>query len=655
MSFDAKQIALLLALSLLTGCAGSPDMAPDGSTVTDTSSSSLSVSRLDTNEMFTDRDLDGSDSVDDAALITLSGSGAFCESKNVSVDGNLITISGEGTYVLTGSLEGQIIVDGDNSDKIQLILKDAEIHCPDSAAIYVKQADKVFLTLAQNTENILSTTGDFVQTDDNNVDAVVFSKDDLTVNGSGTLSITTEYGHGIVSKDDLVITSGTLNITASGHALSGKDSVRVANGTFVLTSAKDGIHSENSDNTALGYIYIAGGSFSIVSEGDGLDASNLVQIDGGTIDIAAGGGSVNTEGKSNHLFGKQSQGEPQSEDTGDVDTSSSTKGIKGNLAVFVDGGTITIDAADDAIHANGSVQITDGALTLSSGDDGIHADDALDITGGTIDIPTSYEGIEGKTISISAGTISVVSSDDGLNAAGGNDGSGMEGPMGGADKFSTQKGVSITISGGMLTIDAEGDGIDSNGDLTITGGSTYVFGPENSGNGALDHGGTATISGGTLVALSCSSMEEPFDESSTQGTIALSLSHTVSGALTLTDTEGSVLLDCTPIKRYSVLQLSCPELIQGEYFTLTTGEETTELQMDSLHYNTLSHMDGMDAMGGKGQMPSGREPASDSADSSLPENPPEDKDFGGRNQKEFFKGDIPSDAEPAAPSQGKDA
>ena len=219
-------------------------------------------------------------------------------SSGVSISGNIITISKEGTYVLSGALsEGQIVVDADSA-KVQLVLDNVDITCASRAAIYVKNADKTFITLAEDSENILMNTAEYEAIDANNIDAVIFSKDDLTLNGKGTLTINSEYGHGIVSKDDLKLVSGTCNITAKNHALSGKDSVRIAAGTYNLTSGKDGIHSENADDDEKGFVYIASGDFTIESTGDGIDASYVVQIDDGDFEITAGGG-----GDLRHLTG----------------------------------------------------------------------------------------------------------------------------------------------------------------------------------------------------------------------------------------------------------------------------------------------------------------------------------------------------------------
>lgn len=308
MSYRRKRLCALLGSAVIlsmavTGCSGT---AADS---TDTTESQQAVSTgvtLSYDDMFTDRDLDVGYEESDSVKISLSddsttvSSGSSDNSSTddtvdgVTVDGNVITITSGGTYIISGTLtEGQLVVDADD-EKVQLVLDNADITCATSAAIYVKSASKTFITLAEGSENILMNTAEFEAIDDNNIDAVIFSKDHLALNGSGTLTINSENGHGIVSKDDLKITGGTYNITAASHALSGKDSVRIAAGTFNLVCGKDGIHSENADDSSKGYVYIAGGEFTIDSTGDGIDASNIVQIDGGTFDITAGGGVENS-------------------------------------------------------------------------------------------------------------------------------------------------------------------------------------------------------------------------------------------------------------------------------------------------------------------------------------------------------------------------
>ena len=679
--------------------------------------------------------------------------GTKAASSGVSISGNIITISKEGTYVLSGALsEGQIVVDADSA-KVQLVLDNVDITCASSAAIYVKNADKTFITLAEGSENILMNTAEYEAIDDNNIDAVIFSKDDLTLNGKGTLTINSEYGHGIVSKDDLKLVSGTCNITAKNHALSGKDSVRIAAGTYNLTSGKDGIHSENADDDEKGFVYIASGDFTIESTGDGIDASYVVQIDDGDFEITAGGGAENATKTHNDMpggdpgsdmgggapsgeapsgeapsgdkpsgeapsgeapsgsgsngdsagsdsgkqtgqtppdkpdgdsfdgsrpdekasdnadsqtsqtppdksgkdtldgqqFDKNSQSKDAADSTtasgasSDIDSeavsgtssdtdseaasdlssdkgseaasstssdtdSTSTKGIKSDGALYVNGGTFTINSADDSFHSNSDVTINDGTYTISSGDDGMHADSALLVNGGTITVTESYEGLEGLNITINDGNIDITASDDGMNAAGGNDQSGfggmggdgfkgMQAPNSAPDAAQKSDSASDTaqdtdaasedemwmvINGGYVHVLAGGDGLDSNGDLTINGGEVYVDGPSDNGNSAIDYGEKSSfyINGGTVVAVGSSGMAEDVSSDSKQQVAFVKLdSQADAGDVTLKDVDGNEIISYTAQKKYDCVIISTADLKAGQTYTLSASGSESEVSL----------------------------------------------------------------------------
>lgn len=556
-------------------------------------------------DMFTERDLAGTYEESGAVYVTLSDDGITGETDGVAINGQTVTITEEGTYVFSGTLsEGQIVVDADDA-KVQIVLDNVDITCASSAAVYVKSAEKVFVTLAEGSQNTLRNTDEYVAVDDNNIDAVIFSKSDLTLNGTGSLTIVSAEGHGIVSKDDLKITGGTYDITAAGHALSGKDSVRIADGTFVLTAGKDGIHSENEDNEEKGYIYIADGDFTITSDGDGMDASNIVQIEDGTFDITAGGGAANSlkthesdmpggpgggmpqngerpdgedmpemgekpdganmpemgekpDGENMPQMGEKPDGENIPQDTTTGESGTSTKGIKADGDMYLNGGTYQIDSADDSIHSNANITIADGTYTLATGDDGVHADDALIVNGGTITVTESYEGLEGLTVTINDGTIDITARDDGINAA----------------------GEKMELNGGYIYILAGGDGVDSNGDLTINGGEIYIDGPSDNGNSAIDYGdrSSAYVNGGTLVAIGSSGMAEGMSDSSKQKVLMVKLGEQMeAGDVVLTDSEGNVIVSYTALKSYDCVIISTAEVESGATYTLTTSGTTTEV------------------------------------------------------------------------------
>lgn len=493
--------AVLCALVTLSGCQSqsASQATPVPETTAAQQETATAVSAAGTSDLFSDRDLAGTYDESQAVQIQLNGDSAACDSAAVTIQNGQITIGAEGVYLISGTLtDGQIIVDAGDTDKVQLVLAGADITSSTSAAIYALEADKVFVTLAEGTENTLTNGGEYIAIDDNNIDAVIFSKTDLTLNGSGSLTINAQAGHGVVSKDDLVITGGSYTITAASHGLSGKDSIAIAAGTFTITSGKDGIHAENSDDLTLGTLYIADGSFSIHAQGDGVSAQGALQIDGGTFDLTTGEGSASVTFTTDDTFDRGGGWTEQTQTATEEDTISQ-KGIKGESTFTINGGTFTVDTVDDCLHAGGDMLLADGTFTLNSGDDAVHCDAALTIQSGTFTIPYCYEGIEGLSITIEDGIFDIVSSDDGLNAAGGADSSGFGG-FGGRpqDTFASDSDSFIIINGGTFTVTSSGDCIDSNGDLTINGGTlTLTF--NGAGDTALDCDGTYTNNGGDLT------------------------------------------------------------------------------------------------------------------------------------------------------------
>lgn len=541
------------------------------------------VTTAQRDEMFTERDLDPSYDEENSVRITLNGASAEADSDSVQISEGIVTISAEGTYIISGTLdEGQIVVCVQDSEKVQLVLDEATIQCADSAALYVAEGDKVFVTLADGTENALINGGTFADEQDESIDGALFSRQDLTINGSGTLHITSSTGHSIVCNDDLVLTGGTISVSSASHGLKANDSVRMT-GTLTLSvdAGKDGIHAENDEDDSLGFVYIEQGTLSLEAEGDGLSASAYMQILDGTFAITAGGGSVNgTKESSDQWGGFMDRGDgPQrqmfeSEQTSSEDDSTSMKGLKAAGDLTIVSGTFQIDSADDAVHANASITVRGGTFDITTGDDGMHADDTLTITDGTIAIGESYEGLEALHVDIQGGNITLTSSDDGLNAAGGTDASGTEGGrdgMFGGGGMSASSGGTITISGGILNINASGDGIDANGTIEITDGYTVVCGPTQGDTATLDYDAAASISGGTFIGTGASGMAQTFSDAQ-QGLISVSLNAQTEGtAITLTDQDGNEIISYTPELSYAVIILSSPDIISGETYTLTAG------------------------------------------------------------------------------------
>ncbi len=559
-------------------------------------------------EYFTKRDLSGEYDESDAVEITLSDTTFKASGDGVSVDKNVLTISKEGVYILSGTIkDGRIVIAAGDSDKVQLVLNSCSITSSDYSAIFVESADKVFVTTAKGTENTITDGKTYSSAaEESGADAAIYSKSDLVINGSGTLNVTGNLSHAVVSKDDLKITGGTISAEAAESAVCGKDSVRIANADITIKSGADAIKATNTEDTAKGYIYIESGTINVTAEGDVLSAESDIIIAGGTISAQAGGGSSNSQNTHENDFMMSRNNAAAASSTSTEDESDSTKGLKAGGSVTIKDGTIDLNCADDTVHAGGSVTISGGKLTFASGDDGIHSDDAVTISGGTVSITESYEGIEGKNVTISGGEVIVTAEDDGMNATDGTSEGGMGGfgGMGGMMQDSASSDVFLLISGGTVHVNADGDGLDSNGVLTISGGTIYVDGPTNSGNGALDSGSGAVITGGTIIAVGSSGMAESFGTSSTQGSILYNLdeSHQAGEQITLTDSSGKELLTYKAAKTFNSVVISTPEVTASGTYTLTVGSKQYTIEMSTISYSNGGSMmgGGMDNMGGMG-------------------------------------------------------
>lgn len=569
-----KWISWILVLSLmLTGCGSSQKADSIGNTQALETPALADTSGMDFG--FSEADTAAADATDGDVL-------NISEDTAVTTDANiqLYQITSGGTYTLSGEIEDiMVTVDADNSD-VNLILDGATISNSGGPAIYIRSADKVTLTLAEGSTNTLSDGYNYMITDsDSTLDAAIFSKADLTINGSGTLNLTGNYKHGIVSKDDLIISSGNLNITAANVGLNGKDCVKIGSGNMTISAGSDGIRSDNDEDTSRGYVYLYGGCIQIVAGNDGIQAETVINVEDVDLSITAGGGSSASLMTSDESY----------------------KGMKAGSDIYITGGSFNIDSLDDCIHSNGTITIADGFYVLSSGDDGVHADTDLAVSGSEtiISILKSYEGMEATNLMISDGRMEITASDDGLNAAGGNDASGM-GNRPGMGGFSSSTGR-IVISGGTVTLYASGDGLDANGTLSITGGNVTVVGPINGDTAILDFNTTGTITGGTFIGVGSANMAQNFSSSSSQGAMLVKTGTQSEGTtIRLADSSGKELLSYTAQQSFSCVILSHPSIVQGNTYTLTVGSSGTTVTMSSTVYGSSGNGGGMDrGMGGK--------------------------------------------------------
>ena len=636
--------------------------------------------------------------LDDEAT-TFDGSGG------VIINGQNVEIHSSGTYVLEGALStGQIKVNTEDTGNVRLILNGVEITSSTNAAINIEQSNKTIISLEKGTENNLTDATAYIYENKANQEggAAVFSKDDLVINGTGALTVNGQYKDGIVSRDDLIVTGGTINVTAIDDGVVGRDVFALSNATVNITAGGDGVKSSNDEDADRGNIVLESGYLNVKAQGDGLQAEKeIIVVDGEhsiktgdgspetvtssesgmgmgggmspgempemgggmsldfssmtdeeveafvenmenmnfPIDISTeiegmttaeireylttafdsmmppGGGGMDRQPKDGQIPGgsteqktppeeqqNKEQKAPVEKDTenntanASVDETSQ-KGIKAGTNLNIVGGTVTVDAVDDALHSNGDLTIQGGEETLSTGDDGIHADGSVFIAGGDITILKSLEGIEGTNIEISDGTVHLKAADDGVNVNGGSNMNEMFGAFDQAsttteteeleeDNTTTEDGQ-LTISGGYLYVDADGDGLDSNTNITMTGGTAIVYGPTEMMNGTLDYDGTFKMEGGTLIASGSAGMPLGVSDESTQNTIMMTFDETLEAntPVTVTNADGEQIITVAPEKMYQMIVISSPDLELNVESTISHGGTLTGEVIDGVYTN----------------------------------------------------------------------
>ena len=514
---------------------------------------------------FTENDVDG-DWADNAytTYITLDGSGGTIDGNGAYfLDGDLV-ISNGGWYVLTGTLEdGKIIVDAHDSSKVWIRLNGVTVSCSDDACLRVDQADKVFLTLAEDTEN--SFTSGTVYSEEalaDNTGGTIFSHDDLTINGSGSLSITAGFKHGIDVNDSLVITGGTITITAPQDGIHVSDSLRFMEASLTIDAGDDAVHSDDE-------LYIESGTVLINSCYEGFEAVTI-DIAGGNITMYPTDDGINANGGSSTMGfggpgGGGTNGMPSPPDFSDRDMSSMSN---------------TSDSGMPPMPGEMSgTTSTDGEMTSGMPSQG--------------EMPSTPGEMPGAAQTENSDT---------------------------DDTATDEKEPYIRISGGTLTIinatGRDADGLDSNGSIYIDGGDIRISLLGDGTNNAIDYGsesgGECIVTGGTILAFGGSGMAEEFSENCTQCAVLYNIGSTVeAGTLfSLLDQEGEEIISYTPECSYSSVSFSLPEMTVGETYTVVCGENSSELTMDStavsagttagekIGGNAGGHAFGMGGMGG---------------------------------------------------------
>ena len=496
--------------------------------------------------------------------VLLNDNSIACDTTGLSINESTLTITSAGTYNISGSLSnGQIIVDTEDEDIVRIILNGVTITCSNNSPIYVRNAEKTMIVLQENTQSYLTdgTTYTYEESDDDS-NACIYSKDDLTIYGKGSLTVTGNFNDGITSKDGLIINSKLITVNSVDDGIRGKDYLIIEDGEFTIACGGDGLKSDNDEDAAKGYISIVKGTFSITAGGDAVSAETDVLITYCEMNITSGKGS-----------------------NGSVYSTVSMKGIKANELISIDNGIFTINSTDDAIHSNGNISITKGFFEITTGDDGIHADADLDILDGYINISKSYEGLESANgnINIYAGEIDIVSSDDGINISAG--GSSRPG-----QRTNSSSSCALNIYGGYIVVNSKGDGLDSNNSITISGGTVIISSSESSDNNALDYDNSCVISGGLVIASGTSRMNQAPSTSSTQYSASITFNSTQKAGrmIHIESTSGNQILTIEPKKSFQSLVVSSPDFEKGTSYNIyldgsSTGSEENGLYTDGTY------------------------------------------------------------------------
>jgi len=533
---------------------------------------------------YTDEDLDGSWDDANATKIALSGEGASIDGSGASSSGAVVTISQAGDYVISGTYSGAIVIDAEKDSLVRLMLNGVQIASANGPAIYAKKADKLILTLKDGTKNALSDAADYgYEAGGSEPDACVFAEEDLTVNGYGELAVTANFHEGLACRDVLAVTGGTLIVTSANDAIHGTDAVAWIAANAEIHAGNDALKATKADDTEKGFIVVDSGSFQITAEGDGFSAETALSIYGGTFELSCGGGAAAApaEEEGGGFWGRGNMG--QSGAVAEEDEEASMKAFKAGTSLLIRGGHFAVDSADDAFHSNDTLQISGGDFSIKTGDDAFHADTSLkvDSEAAAITVEQCYEGIESAAIDISAGTIDINATDDAINAAGGNDASDGQGPMG-FDRFTTSDaGYYVRISGGVLNVAGGRDGIDANGDIFIEGGEVSVSGQSQGMEGAIDLDGSLTLTGGRLItAGSVSSI----GSDSTQYALLVSFASShPSGAVIELKKGEETLISYTSRIAFSAAAFSTPELGKGDGLSVyVDGEKTLDATLSAV-------------------------------------------------------------------------
>ena len=558
---------------------------------------------------YSKRDMDAFFDESSATKITLSGDSASVSGSGAAAEGSAVTISTAGTYIVSGNLtDGSITVTTSENDKVQIVLNGVKIVSSSGPAIDIQSADTCFITLAEGTQNSLSDGSAFTSEDAN---ACIYATCDLTINGSGSLDVSGNYRHGVFSKDDLVVYGGSINVSAVEDGLSGKDSVKIGAGDISIDSGADGVKSSKSTNPEKGFVYVSGGSLSIDAEDDGIQAKTYLCIAGGSIEIdaaddalhsdlegALNGGSTSVR-SSDDAFHCETKLEVND---GSFVAEACNEGYEAEQVV-VNGGDTNICALDDAMNASaadlsddsessdadtstiapsgepganaaqpdGSIGVPDAssANADSNGQQNTAPQGAGQQNGATSPELPSDDGAQGGQAGEAPSDLGRAPDAQGRMERGGQAPGGQGGAPGASDS-----NCLIQINGGTVALDSQGDGVDSNGNVEITGGTLLVNGPSSDGDGAFDYDGEATISGGTVLMAGAVGMAQSFT-SGTQAFALVQASGSAGSVIEATDADGNVIAALTATKAFGCVLVSGAGVSDGDTITVSVDGAVT--------------------------------------------------------------------------------
>ncbi|MDR1542481.1 MAG: carbohydrate-binding domain-containing protein [Clostridiales bacterium] len=578
MKYRACLLPLILAACLsLSGCgieSRAEEMAPPAAADSSEALADEMISKPAAVQISAE-DSDDSWDGETAVFIAFEETAAEISGKGASFGSGVLTVSQAGTYVLSGKLKGQVLVDAGKNDIVRLVLDGVDIENESSAGIYSKKAGKTVLILNEGKKNSVADGEIYVYAEgEDEPDAAVFSKGDLSILGSGSLSVAGNFKNGIATKDSLVASNGKISVTAVNDALRGKDGIEIIGGEFDLISGNDAIKTNNGEEAGKGTISISGGVFDIISEHDGIQADTVLSISGGEFSIVTGGGAAASPPRSTGDFGRGGWGQAATAEPEEAE-SDSKKALKSGTLLAISGGNYLVDAEDDAFHSNGDMLVENASFEVNAGDDAFHADSSLTVNSGSVNVITCFEGLESPHIDVNGGSFTIYAIDDAINAA-----NGEAGSFGGRGGQSSD--IYLRITGGEIRTHSLGDGFDANGNIFIDGGKIYASGPSMGMQGAIDFDGAMKITGGELITAG-SSLSPSLDSEQASILIGYTSSQPAGTVIALKDSSGETILEYEGLVSFTASAFSSPEIKVGEvYYLYINGEKATDITQSSI-------------------------------------------------------------------------